>query len=42
MTAVLLLILAGLLGLAGILVAWSPGQPAPLVASNDRRLNYYF
>jgi pimeloyl-ACP methyl ester carboxylesterase len=30
-TGLLLLILAGLIGLVGILVAWSPGRPAPLV-----------
>ena len=38
MTVLLLLILAGLLGLAGVLVAWSPGRPAPLADKSGRTI----
>jgi pimeloyl-ACP methyl ester carboxylesterase len=38
MTALIVLILVGLLGLVGILVAWSPGQLAPLFDDVGRQI----
>lgn len=38
MTALVLLILLGLLGLAAVLFAWSPGRPPPLVDGTGRHI----
>jgi len=39
MTALLPLLLVGLLGLVGLLAAWSPGRPAPLVDEMGQKID---